>query len=317
MIQVAFIVLPQTQILDLAGPLQAFYEAKNDYGQPFDISLAGLSSQAQAVQGVLLANMQHYTTLELQAGDYVFIAGVGEACFSDAEYRRESPQLFAWLTQMHAQNVRLCSVCSGAFVLAQAGLLNHKKCTTHWKSLKRLQQHFPEAKVQSDCLYIKDGNIYTSAGIASGIDLALSVIEEEQGALVASQVAREMVVYLRRNGMENQTSVFLDYRTHLYEGIHKVQDWLIQHPQKKNTLEDLAEIAHMSSRNLTRLFRKATGITIKEFITKIRIELAKKLLQNPDLTVEAIASRCGFQDARQLRRLWKQQFGSSPVQWRG
>jgi len=317
MIQVAFIILPQTQVLDLAGPLQAFYEAKNDYRQPFDISLAALGNQAQAVQGLLLGNLQHYTTLELKAGDYIFIAGVGIKCFSDAQYLQESPQLFAWLNQMYTQGIRLCSVCSGAFVLAQAGLLDHKKCTTHWKSLQKLQKEFPKVKVQSDCLYIKDGNIYTSAGIASGIDLALSVIEEEQGALVASQVARELVIYMRRNGMENQTSVFLDYRTHLYEGIHKVQDWLIQHPQKKNTLEDLAEIAHMSSRNLTRLFRKATGITIKAFVTKVRIELAKKLLKNPDLTIEAVAAQCGFQDARQLRRLWQQQFDSTPIQWRG
>jgi len=316
MIQIAFIILPQTQILDLAGPLQAFYEAKNDYGQPFHISLNAMSHQVMAQQGLLLANVQHYSALELKAGDYIFIAGVGIQCFSDEEYLRESPQLFAWLNQMYAQDVHLCSVCSGAFVLAQAGLLDHRKCTTHWKSLQKLQKEFPKAKVQSDCLYIKDDNIYTSAGIASGIDLALSVIEEEQGALVASQVARELVIYMRRDGMENQTSVFLDYRTHLYEGIHKVQDWLIQHPQKKNTLEDLAEIAHMSSRNLSRLFRKATGITIKEFITKVRIELAKKLLQNPDLTIEAIAAQCGFQDARQLRRLWRQQFDSSPVQWR-
>ena len=165
-------------------------------------------------------------------------------------------------------------------------------------------------------IYIRDGNIYTSAGIASGIDLALSILEENHGALVASQVAREIVIYMRRNGFEKQQSIFLDYRSHLYEGVHRVQDWLIQNPEKRNKLEDLAEIAHMSSRNLTRLFRKATGITIKEFVTKIRIELAKKLLKNPDLTIEAIASQCGFQDARQLRRLWSQEFEVSPLQWR-
>ena len=108
--------------------------------------------------------------------------------------------------------------------------------------------------------------------------------------------------------MIKQHSIYLDYRTHVYEGIHLVQDWLIQNPGKKAKLEDLAAMAHMSSRNLTRLFRKATGISVKEFTTKIKVELAKKLLKNPDLTIEVVAEECGFQDARQLRRLWEKQF---------
>lgn len=316
MINVAFVILPQTQILDLAGPMQVFHEAKNDYDQPFNIQLTALDTETTTAQGLLLANLNHYSTLSLNSGDYVIIAGVERSCFSSEIYLKEADHLSEWLNKQYAQNVCICSVCTGAFVLAQAGLLDDKKCTTHWKSTQRLQDNYPAAKVQSDCLYIKDGHLYTSAGIASGIDLALSILEEERGALVASKVAREMVIYLRRNGFEKQQSVFLDYRTHLYEGIHKVQDWLIQHPEKKNNLESLAEIAHMSTRNLTRLFRKATGITIKEFTTRIRIELAKKLLKKPDLTIEAVAAQCGFQDARQLRRLWEQEFSVSPLHWR-
>lgn len=313
---IAFVILPQVHILDLAGPLQVFYEAKNDYEQPFNIRQVGLADEATMAQGLMLANLSHYTTLDLKAGDYLMIAGVHQNCFTSDIYQEQAPLFFEWLRQQNAKGIRLCSICSGAFVLGQAGLLDGKKCTTHWKVSEQLQDHFPAAKVASDCLYIKDQQIYTSAGIASGIDLALSILEEERGALLAAKVAREIVVYLRRNGFEQQQSIYLDYRTHLYEGVHRVQDWLIQHPEKKNKLEDLAEMAHMSSRNLTRLFRKATGITVNEFTTRVRVELAKKLLKNPDLTIEAIAAKCGFRDARQLRRLWNKQFAKSPLDWR-
>ncbi|WP_299456115.1 GlxA family transcriptional regulator [uncultured Microscilla sp.] len=313
---IAFVILPQVHILDLAGPLQVFYEAKNDYQQPFDLQQVALAPEVSMAQGLTLSHLVPYTTLNLQKGDYIIIAGIHTSGFRSEIYRQASSAFFDWLNAQHAQGVKICSVCTGAFVLAQAGLLDGKKCTTHWKASQELHDKFPAAKVQSDCLYIKDQQVYTSAGVASGIDLALSILEEEAGALLAAKVAREIVVYMRRNGLEQQQSIYLDYRTHLYEGVHRVQDWLVQNPEKKNNLEELAEMAHMSSRNLTRLFRKATGVSVHEFATKIRLELAKKLLKNPDLTIEAVAARCGFKDARQLRRLWREQFAQSPLEWR-
>lgn len=313
---IAFVILPQVHILDLAGPLQVFYEAKNDYQQPFQLQQVGLSAEVTMAQGLTLSNLVHYTTLHLQSGDYLMIAGIHSDGFRSEVYQQARPAFFEWLQVQHNKGVKICSICTGAFVLAQAGLLDGKKCTTHWKASKELKDKFPVAKVQSDCLYIKDGQVYTSAGVASGIDLALSILEEEAGALLAAKVAREIVVYLRRNGLEQQQSIYLDYRTHLYESIHKVQDWLVQNPEKKSNLEELADMANMSSRNLTRLFRKATGVSVNEFATKIRLELAKKLLKNPDFTIEAIAAQCGFKDARQLRRLWREQFAQSPMEWR-
>jgi transcriptional regulator GlxA family with amidase domain len=313
---IAFVILPQVHILDLAGPLQVFYEAKNDYGQALNLQQVALTSEVTMAQGLQLSNLAHYATLALQKGDYLIVAGIHSNGFRSEVYQQARPDFFEWLNAQHALGVNICSICTGAFVLAQAGLLDGKKCTTHWKTSEELKNKFPEAKVQSDCLYIKDQQVYTSAGVASGIDLALSILEEESGALLAAKVAREIVVYLRRNGLEQQQSIYLDYRTHLHEGVHRVQDWLVQHPEKKSSLEELAEIAHMSSRNLTRLFRKATGVTVNEFATKIRLELAKKLLKNPELTIEAVAAQCGFKDARQLRRLWREQFAQSPVEWR-
>jgi transcriptional regulator GlxA family with amidase domain len=208
---------------------------------------------------------------------------------------------------------QVCSVCTGSFVLAEAGLLDGRRCTTHWKRLQEFQKKFPRAKVMSDRLFVQDGRIITSAGIASGIDMALDLIEQHHGPRMAAAVAREMVVYLRRDGHQRQESIYLDHRTHLHPGIHAVQDWFIANPSRPARLTELSAIAHMSPRNLTRVFRQATGISIHEYRTRLRLEQVRSLLNNPELTLEAIAERCGFAGARQLRRVWKAAFGSAPA----
>jgi transcriptional regulator GlxA family with amidase domain len=162
-------------------------------------------------------------------------------------------------------------------------------------------------------LFVHDRGITTSAGIASGIDMALDLIEQHHGPRMAAAVAREMVVYLRRDGHQRQESVYLDHRTHLHPGIHAVQDWFVANPSKAARLPELAALAHMSPRNLTRTFRQATGISIHEYRTRLRLEQVRSLLNNPELTLEAIAERCGFAGARQLRRVWKAAFGTAPA----
>lgn len=207
---------------------------------------------------------------------------------------------------------QLASVCTGAFVLGEAGLLDGRRCTTHWTRIGELRRRYPAARVLDDRLFVSDGPITTSAGIASGIDMSLALIERLDGPLVAAAVAREMVVYLRRDGGHRQQSVYLDYRTHLDPGVHRVQDAIVQEPAARITIERLADVAAMSPRNLTRSFRRATGISIKEFTTRIRVELARTLLNDPSTTVEAVARRCGFATARQLRRAFRNEVGTSP-----
>jgi transcriptional regulator GlxA family with amidase domain len=159
---------------------------------------------------------------------------------------------------------------------------------------------------------VRDGNVVSSAGIASGIDMALALVEEHHGPLLAARVAREQVVYLRRSGGHGQGSVYLDYRTHLSSGVHEVQDYLIAHSDQKTTLAELARIGRMSPRSLTRSFRRATGLSVLEFKTRVRLERARTLLDDPGQTLELIAERCGFADARHLRRLFKAAFGRPP-----
>ena len=159
---------------------------------------------------------------------------------------------------------------------------------------------------------MEDGRIVTSAGIAAGIDMALALIERDHGPLVAAKVAREMVVYLRRDAHHQQQSVYLDYRTHSHPGVHSVQDWLTSHPSKKARIEELAKMAHMSPRNLTRAFREVTGVSIQTYRTRLRLEHARTLMSSPDLTLEAIAGECGFADARQFRRVWRKAYHVAP-----
>ncbi len=222
------------------------------------------------------------------------------------------PSLVRWLRAAAAAGARVGSICTGAFVLGRAGLLDGRQCTTHWKRVVELQRAFPRARVVADRLFVRDGNVLTSAGIASGIDMALALVEDDHGPILTARVARELVVYMRRPGGHGQVSIYLDHRTHLSSGVHEVQDHLIAHPERKTTLGDLARVGRMSPRTLTRTFRQATGLSVLEFRTRVRLERARTLLHDPGLTLEAIAERCGFADARQLRRLWKTAYGHPP-----
>jgi AraC-like DNA-binding protein len=196
--------------------------------------------------------------------------------------------------------------------LGEAGLLDDRRCTTHWALVQYLQARHPKAKVLNNVLFVHDQGVTTSAGVTSGIDMALEFLEQDQGPLFTAEVARHLVIYLRRNGSQPQSSVYLQYRTHLHPGIHRVQDFLIHNPTVRVSLEQLAAIAHLSTRSLTRAFKQATGITPTQYQQRLKLELATTLLQNPELTVEEIANRCGFDDARHFRRLWRSQFGSPP-----
>lgn len=307
--QILFLLLPNVHLLDLAGAAQAFYEA-DALGSSYRLRHVGVRPEVASAQGLGIAGLESLP--EVEADDVVIVPGTDSGRLDGL-----APAVpVDWLRSAHDAGATVCSVCTGAFALGIAGLLDGRVCTTHWKIVTRLAREFPRARVLEDRLFVKDGAVYTSAGVASGIDLALSMIEDQDGPLVAGRVARELVVYLRRNGSRDQRSVFLEHRTHLHPGVHRVQDRLVAHPGENPSLEELAEVAGMSPRNLTRRFRELTGITLKEFSHRLKVEVARNLLSDPSLTVEAVAARCGFEDARQLRRLWRRHFDSSPTTWR-
>ena len=301
--RVIFVYMPGCEVLDFAGPLQALHEAIA-LGGGYRLEHCGTSANVLSAQGVVLAGLAPLP--KVSAGDRVIVPGY------PVRETTVPRSLLTWLKQSYESGASLYSVCTGAFALAQAGLLNGRRCTTHWKRTAELQKQYSAAKVLADRLFVEDGRIVTSAGIASGIDMALAMIERDHGPRLAVRVAREMVVYLRRDGAHPQGSVYLDFRTHLQPGIHAVQDWLSAQPTAKTQLPDLARRAHMSTRNLTRTFREATGITILEYRTRLRLEHARTLMRNPELSIENIAEACGFADARQFRRVWRQAYRAAP-----
>ncbi len=305
-VKIIFVISPRTHFLDLAGPDQVFFEAIF-YKAPFELAYCSFApDEAGTASGLRFEKLQHFSEIEVKTGDYIFIPGMGTDVIFESH--RDSMQgLFDWLSMNYAKDANLCSVCSGAFLLAAGGFLNGKICTTHWKYTQKLQQLFPKLKVQENVLFTEKDGIFTSAGIASGVDLALHIVEKEMGAHFANKVAREIVVYIRRAGGQSQQSVFMDFRNHIHAGIHAVQDWLVENLDKKNTLPQLAELANMSTRNFTRIFKKETGSTIGDYILLLRKGKIKELLKNPDFSRPQVARQVGLSSERQVNRLMKGQ----------
>jgi transcriptional regulator GlxA family with amidase domain len=310
-IKTIFVILPKVHLIDLAGPVQVFYEA-NQFGASFEIGYCGISGTTVSQQGLAFMQIPSFQNQLLSLGDYLFICGIDFQSISDGQLKEGYGEFFTWLQEQHRKGVNVCSVCSGTYVLAASRLLELKTCTTHWKCIGHLKKAYPGIRVVNDQLFVKDGNMYTSAGMTSGIDMALYIVEEHFGPVITSKVAREMVVFLRRSGSETQNSIYLDYRTHIHPAVHQVQDHLIQHASHKNPIEDLAAMVNMSERNLTRLFRKHTGISIIEFKTRCRLAYAETLLSHPGYTIDNIAHQCGFANGRQLRRIWQQHYKETP-----
>jgi transcriptional regulator GlxA family with amidase domain len=298
---IIFLILPNVHLLDLAGPDQVFHEAI-DYGANIEIHYCSFEHHLQTSARLPFGTVKNYTDIPVKAGDYVIVPGADIHYLTSKQFIAQKP-LFHWVREAHTKGAIICSVCTGSFFLGEAGLLEGRECTTHWKRVHELQTRYLSAKVQENVLFTEDDGVMTSAGVASGIDLALHILSKLTDDYFAFQVAREIVVYSRRQGHHAQQSVFLSYRNHIHSGVHKVQDWLQENLHKKATLEDLAEIACMSSRSLTRIFKKETGITINEYTTLLRKERIQKLLKNPNISKAQIAQECGLQSERQVSRI--------------
>lgn len=301
--KMAFIIPPTVELLDLAGPVQVFTEAKFN-GYEVGIEFYHYQETPVSTSGLGFGEIAHFRDARLKEGDFVFVPGMDHRYVRSISFMAEKA-FFDWLKACSDRHITVCSICSGAFALGHAGLLVDTECTTHWRRVNELQTQFPRAKVLTDILFVKSNNVYTSAGISAGIDLALAILEELKGALFTHKVARGLVVYHRRSGRHKQQSIYLDYRNHINPQVHEVQDYLIDNLSKENSIESLALHVGMSPRNLSRVFKEKTGSTILEYLTMLRKEYANTMLNNPEYTIEYIASKCGFKTARQLQRILK------------
>ncbi|MBL7848792.1 MAG: helix-turn-helix domain-containing protein [Cyclobacteriaceae bacterium] len=301
--KLAFIVPSTVELLDLSGPVQVFVEAQF-HGFKADIEFYSYLSDPMSTAGIGFANVRGYREAELNEGDFLFVPGMSNDYVIGEEFKEERV-FFRWLRENADRKVNVCSICNGAFALGEAGLLDYRECTTHWRRVESLQQRFPKAKVLTDVMYAKSDNIYSSAGISAGIDLALGILEEMKDPRFVHKVARGLVVYHRRQQSHSQQSVYLDYRNHINPKIHEVQDYMVENLAAENSIETLASMVAMSPRNLSRVFKEETGSTIVEYLTRLRQEHARTLLNNPSYTMEYIAAQCGYKTARQLQRILK------------
>ncbi len=299
--KIVFLVLPRVHLLDLAGPVQVFQEAM-DYGADLSLEFCSCQEDLTASAEFPLGTLKNYKEVELNEGDYLFVPGA-EVSFLMSKTMTSNLDLNNWVTEAHSNGVHVCSICVGAFFLASTGLLNGRKCTTHWKRTAELKERYPAIHLTEDILFVEEDRIYTSAGVTAGVDMALHILAKIADDTISYKVARELVVYLRRSGGESQQSAFMKYRNHIHSGIHKAQDYLQENIQKKISLNQLSETACMSTRNMTRIFKKETGITVNEYITLIRQELLREFSKNPDMSRKQMAQQCGLKSERQVIRL--------------
>lgn len=298
-IPVRFVTLPGMMALDLTGPAETLALA----GDAFALGYIGPLACVESSIGLTLGNIQPLPET-LPVGSLLVLPGV-----SDSRWQFDTPEAkttLHWLMRqqpaIHRGDVRLMCVCSGAILAAKAGLLDNVACTTHHEVLARLKAAAPAAKVQENRIFVEDGNIWSSAGITSGIDLALHVIHRLCGPQQALQVAREMVVWFRRTGDDPQLSPWLQYRNHQHPAIHRAQDVLITHPEKAWSLAALAAQAHVSPRHLSRLFRQQLGISVLDYHHALRLAIAQQRIRQGE-SQERAALAAGFSSARQWRRV--------------
>jgi transcriptional regulator GlxA family with amidase domain len=295
--KVVFLLVPKLHLLDLAGPAQAFSTA-NDLGYGYELCYVAEAEEITTAQGVPIRASLEWPVLG--PADLIVVPGWRSP--------RLSPNTpIAAMTKQrlrahHAAGGSVASVCSGADALGAAGLLDGRKYTTHHDLTDELAARYPKGNIVRDVLYVVDDRVITSAGIASGIDLALHLIAVARGAEAAARVAREMVVYARRNGDELQDSAMIRHRGHLSDLAHRVQDVIDGRYAEQLRLSDLARGAGVSERTLTRIFTTATGLTPLRYQQLLRLERAEHLIGH-GATVEAAARAVGFEDARMLRRL--------------
>jgi transcriptional regulator GlxA family with amidase domain len=294
---VVFLLVPGLHLLDLAGPAQAFSTAA-DLGSGYELHYVAEQEDVRTAQGATVRAAVAWPSLTTD--DLIIVPGwrspmiAGTGALSAATLGR--------LAGHHADGGTVVSICAGADALGRAGLLDGRRCTTHHLIQDELAVRYPGATIIRDVLYVVDGRIATSAGIASGIDLALHLIAVRDGPVIAARVAREMVVYARRNGDEQQASAMLRHRSHLSDFAHRAQDSIESRFTDALPLADLAADCGVSERTLTRRFVDATGMTPLRYQQVLRVERAEHLI-GQGATVEAAARTVGFADARMLRRL--------------
>jgi transcriptional regulator GlxA family with amidase domain len=316
--KIGILVFPDVEVIDLCGPLDAFVYADRYLRMTGREKEPGYEVLViAAARGLVkskcgLQVMATHSCDEVTAGlDTLIVAG-GEGI----EGACTDPTTVKWLQRMAPRSRRVASVCTGAFLLATAGLLNYRRVTTHWMYCDALAAAFPSLRVDANRIFVRDGNVYTSGGITAGIDMVLSLIEEDVGRDIPRLVAGTMVVFLRRPGGQTQFSPFLQAEAKSRRDIRELQAWIVANPMEDFKVERLADRVAMSPRNFARLFQYETGMTPAKFAEHARTEAARCKLEQTALPVETIAEACGFGTANRMRRSFQRLLNVAPHDYR-
>lgn len=315
--RILLLAAPGTQILDLVGPFQVFFRAaeivaRTDASGPPVYSVEVITTEP----GPLLTNcglrLEGHRTLREVRGpvDTLLIAGG-----TSVEQGSKGP-VVEWLRRISPRVRRIGSVCTGAFLLAQAGLLNHRRAATHWKYCEILTKRHPAVRVERDPIFVHDANVYTSAGVTAGMDMALALVEEDVGSAVALQVARELVLYLRRPGGQSQFSAALTLQACDIQPLSDLGAWVLENLSKNLSVNALAEHVRMSPRSFARVIRKQMNTTPAKFVESLRLEAARRRLQESGATLGEVARACGFRNCDAMRTTFQRVLRVAPGEYR-
>ncbi|SDD52811.1 Transcriptional regulator GlxA family, contains an amidase domain and an AraC-type DNA-binding HTH domain [Cupriavidus sp. YR651] len=311
--KVAVLAFPGIHMLDLVGPIDVFNEAARQAGTPgayrFEIISAApgpltASNGMQVTPDATLATSSRDIDTLLVAGNPL------------SDSKTDDRLVQAWLHRHASTARRIGTVCAGTLLLAKAGPLDGKRATAHWRATPRLARAFPTVNVEPDQIYVKDGSIYTSAGVTAALDLALSMVEEDFGRAVALGVAREFVMFLKRPGGQSQFSAHLAAQTAERSAIRETQNWVIENLEMPMSVDCLAVHAGMSTRNFSRVFKQECQVTPADFVEGARVDAARRLLEETRNPLKRVAALTGFCDPNGLRRAFVRRLGVSPGEYR-
>ena len=318
--RVLILATPTAQSLEVAGPMEVFgtanfklREAGRERSIPYKPELISTGQDLRIRSGMSGLQMVAAAPWNDVSGEIDTLLVVGGV---DVWTGQSNPGLLRWLRQQFKGVRRLGSICTGAFVLAQAGLLDGRRATTHWCFTQKLRQDYPKVKVDPDPIFIRDGKIVTAAGVTSGIDLCLSLVEEDLGIDIALRVARALVLFVRRSGGQHQFSTALAFQSSSKIPMRELPIWIIENLNDHLSVDQLASKLGMSVRNFSRTFRREFGSTPSRFVARVRVETARHLLEDSEKGLKEIAVDCGFGSVDSMERTFRQETGKRPSAFR-
>ncbi|MEM1436654.1 MAG: GlxA family transcriptional regulator [Pseudomonadota bacterium] len=312
--RVVFVAFPQVVLLDLVGPWEVFCLANQLFcrsSPPYHLELVSGDNAESISSGGGITMESHRS-----AGDCRGAIDTLVVPATDSAWGEELPRFITVIKRLAKRSRRVVSICGGAFLLAEAGLLDGKKATTHWRGARDLATRYPKIDVQADSIFVKDGDVYTSAGVTAGIDLALALVEEDLGQATALDCARNLVVFMRRPGGQSQFSTTLESQSTERDTIKELVAWAVDNLASDLSVHALANRAHMSLRNFSRVFRKETGQTPAAFVQSLRIDTTRRLLAETEDSIDEISRKCGYRSADAMRRSFQRVVKVAPTDYR-